>query len=615
MNYLDRLRPEFPEKTDLEIELWLCTVPDIEKKTGLTQHDHRMKAMALLWPTRVPHAWRERVIEGYNRCRLERRKEYLLCGSSNSNKTSTLADLALELWWQAPEATTVYIASPYKEATQTGLWARIIEQFDDATSSHSELRGRLKPSENKILLYERNPLSFIQVVTVDEIGKLVGKKSKNFAVGQIIIIIDEAPELPNNGAELLKVLSNLRSVPNFMLIAAGNFADPNDAMGKLCEPVGGYEAIRERVDDAQEWLTRRGGLCYRFDGHQSPNVKAGKDIYPFVTTIEYLKDLAQMEGGTRSAGYFRFGRSFPQMDLTEFTVTNFAKIAEGNCEMDFEWTADPIIEIAFADVGFGGDPGYIQPAKLGWATINNERRQMLELHEPPAIIPLEIGKKDETGREVSSEKQTVRFCQDFCEGRAIPPENFGFDGSMRASIVQEFLTEWSLKVIPLDFGGVPTIRPMSSSPDSKRWKDEVDNFVSELWFACASIIQSGQIRGLQRSPEAKRQLCARRWRWIGKRRKQIEPKPEFKKNNDNKSPNEADALVGVVEIARRRGFRLLGVQSGMGAAGAIMDFLAKIKQNSLVKRFLKNELPPGTLHGIQSRDTKSRGHLHAQRRL
>lgn len=609
--YLANLRPLLKGKSDGQIEMWLACQKNIERKTGLTQHDHRMRALSRLFPDRIHHDWRERVVRGYQVCRDAGIKEYMVAGSSNSNKTSTFSDLALELWWEQPEVTTIYIASPYKEATQVGLWARILEQFDSATSLDPKLPGRVKPSDNKIVLDEKNPLAFIQVVTVDDIGKLVGKKSKDFGRGLMLIMIDELPALPGGGRALLSVMSNLRSVPNMMLIGAGNFAEIDDGMGRFCEPSNGYDSIKHRIDDLHEWKTRRGGLVYRFDGHQSPNVRAGKDIYPFVTTIAYLEDLAKTEGGINTAGYYRYGRSFPMMDMSEFTVLNSSKLDAGRCSEDVVWLEEPFTYGAFCDPGFGGDPTILQPFRFGWAMLGGKRTQVFDAWMPPHLIPILIGKKDEEGNELTAERQVVEGCMEYCEANGIPPEHFGFDGSMRAGIVQEFLTRWSLLVNPVDFGGLPTERPISAVKEAKTWREVVMNFVSELWFATASVVQSGQFRGIGLVPKAREQLCRRRWSYKGLRKKQVETKDEYKSSNENKSPNEADALVGCVEMARRLGFVLDGVAPGGSGVMELHRVLSEIANRAKVKRYLENKLPSGRLHDTSGGKHLGRAHLNS----
>lgn len=622
--------------TDLQIELLCCRDMQTQKLTGRSEHEHRMAGQTLMFPNRIQHEFRERAFEGYHRVKTGNKKELMLLGSSNSNKTGSLADLAIYEWMVQPEATSIYITSPYEEASLVGIWARIIEQFDYVKAMHPELPGKLKESDAAIRMYERNPLSFIRVATVDQIGKLVGKKSQTFGVGTMIVIADELPEFKRGAEALIAVLKNLRSVPNFVLIGAGNFADVNDGLGQLAEPAieGGYEVLN--VDLDLEWETRRGGLAVRFDGHQSPNVKAGRDIIPIVTTIEYLKDLEKTEGGQNTPGYMRYGRSFPLLDANEFTVTNAVKVRAGGCYIKTHWGTGNLLFGAHLDPGFGGDPCMLVIWKTGIADVDGEELDTFELAEAPILIPIIVGAKDEFGNEMTVDDQIAVKTKAELDKRKIPYHCFSFDDSLRGGIVQAMMRKIGMGVVAISSGGSPTTRRLSAlkqvkDPNEKTdgvkakkvkiAKDEYANFATEMHFALASIIDSGQCRGLQLSREAVKQLCTRRWRWNGKKR-EVEPKVSneegarlrgwgYKLHSNGKSPNESDALVGGFENARRLGFRMTGLVTQTGGALEILKQIQREAQARHAMDLLKgNALPSGQLHSMESRTTSSRGRLN-----
>lgn len=602
--YLEKARKAHPQKTDLEIEFLLANTVNVQRYTGLEQWEHRLNAMKLLWPDRQHFEWYRKKVQAVHEARRTGVKEVGFSGCANSMKTSSLADIPLTLWFENPDVTTVYIASPYRNATETNLWARVVEQFEAAKELHPYLPGRVIASQAKIVQYERNPLSFIQVTTVDDIAKLVGKKAKRFDEGLLLIEIDESPELPGEGAEMLKVLTNLHSVPNFLLLYAGNFASTDDFMGKMAEPRGGYDWIKGKEDELFEYRTKRGGMLYRFDGHQSENFKAGKDFTDIVCTMSYAQGEAERSGGTNSPGYMRFIRSWPVLDISEYRVTNSGKIDAGKAESPAHFTADTLQYFSFCDPGFGGDPAVIQDARVGQELRDGRKIPVFELDGPPITIPIDLKKG------VSPEAQIVAFHKQHCAEKQIPAANVGFDGSMRAGIVHQYAADWGIEVTPVDPQGPATERVFDSK-SKKAWKDEVFNFVAETWFAVGLLIQSGQLRGLGHSPEARSQLCRRSWKWRGDR-KQLQPKDEYKKHNQQKSPNEADALCGAVEMARRRGFNVLVLSGqGLGAVKLLQQIIAEREQKALVKQILGgNKLPPGHLHGIQADSFHGRSRLH-----
>lgn len=624
VDYLPTLRREFPKKTDLQIEQICVRTPALQELTGHSEHDHRMAAMSLMWPKRINHEWRHRAFRSFQRCKVERKKELLWIGASNSNKTGSLADLALEVWWENPENTSIYITSPYENATERGVWARIIEQFDAATALHDYLPGKIKSSENSIVMYDRNPLSFIELVTVDQVGKLVGKKSSDFGRGMMLIICDELPEFKRNGEALIATLKNIRSVPNFMLIGAGNFADVNDALGQLAEPAdeAGYESLD--VETSHEWETSRGGLCIRFDGHQSPNVLAGKDIYPVVTTIENLADLAQLEHGTNTPGYYRYGRSFPMLDFNEFTITNSLKVKAGGAYESVVWSSEPQVIGAHCDPGFGGDPCVLAIWRFGWAYEKGERFQCFELSEKPITIPIQVGLLNTDGGAVIVDTQIAERCKKELDKRRIPYSHFSFDDSMRGGIVQAMMRVIGPMVVAISAGGVPTRRILSAvkqtiDPSVKEQalkkvrtaRDEFYNFATEMLFAAAAAIDARQLRGLGLSREAVRQLVTRRWAWEGKKKK-AETKDKYKAHSSGQSPNEADALVGGIENARRMGFMLASVTlTSGGSVQLILDMLRRHQAQPWDPEYGRQTLPAGHLHSMDAETSLNSGRLNS----
>lgn len=629
--YMAKLRAhsdEFAKLTPVQIELRLAAMPGVEQFTGLSQHEHRKRAMAWCFPSRVDHPWRERLLTAFHHCKANRIQELMLLGSSNSTKTSTLADVIVEVWLECPEATTIYITSPYEDATETGLWARVVEQFDEMKLHNPELPGRHKPSHNMIVQYDNNPLSFIKVVSIDKVGKLVGKKSKSMQIGFMLIVADELPEFPQQGRALVSVMNNLISVRNMMLIGAGNFALTSDALGVFSEPdmPGGYSALR--VHEHYEWKSTRGGMVIRFDGDQSPALE-DPDRFFFLPDARYRDQLAKQSGGVRSADYYRYWHSFPLVGSEEFTVTNPTKLkTSGAYDEHYTWTGDRVLKGGHVDAGFGGDVAILQPWRLGYIWrqkemagrwINtDEKIQVFEAWGPPQIIPIDVES------DLTAEEQIVDFHRNWAAQNGVPAEHCSFDGSLRASIVQEYGRRWSNRVVAIDSGGSATDRKYSTikewnsktKEETKRtvkWCDKFSNLVTEQWFAVAEALISRQIRGLSSAPNDPtcRQLCSRQWKPAAKHKKQVETKKDYKDRNSKKSPNEADALCGGVEMARRLGFVIDIENRETPDTDAVLKRLAKeLHSQNLAMIGQRAPLPPGKLHAT-ARSTPSRhGRLH-----
>lgn len=626
--YLHALRATFPTKTEAEIELMCSASNVLQRKTGLEAHEHRKRGMQRLFPSRVWHDWRDQRLRSVQECISTRTQELAWMGSSSSNKTGDLADTALTLWWTRPEMTTILIASPYEKATEEGVWAEIIMQFDEAKTHNPSLPGKHRLSDNSIILYDRNPKSIIKVATVDKIGKLVGKKSRDSEQGLLVIMVDELPAFEESAwRKFLAVTKNLWSNPNVLIIATGNFAHTGDGFGVFTDPderdiPGGFDSFD--ADRHFRWRTKRGGLCLRFDGLQSPNIKAGRDVYPFVTTMAYVTKMASQPGGLSSPDSMRFVRSAPVTSLDEFTITNSDRIRAGGALEPVTWTSDAIIKLAYLDPGFGGDDCVLQKFHLGWEALKEGgRRQVLALWDSPYYIPVKVNYRNAAGEIVPVDDQISDAAKEHCRQHGISDNHFGFDGSLRAGIVQKLMTRWSVKVQAIDSGGPPTERKISAG-DKATWKEKMDRLLSEFWFATASLIDSFQLRNLQLSPYAQEQLKTRRWQWSGgkgKGKKRVETKDEYKESlriqgKPVRSPGEADALCGGVEMARRLGLMLAGVAAQGGSLELLKEMLAERERRKMRQNVPgmadRTELPRGRLHAMKRDSSTQHGRLHRQ---
>lgn len=626
--YLAKIRAIFPHKTEAEVELLCSSSRNLQIRTGLDAHEHRKRGMQKLFPARVWHNWRDERMRSVQECISGRIQELAWMGSSMSNKTGDLADTALSLWWTKPEMTTIFIASPYEKATEEGVWAEVVMQFEEAKRHNPTLPGKHRLSDNSIILYDRNPKSVIKVATVDKIGKLVGKKSRDSSQGLLVVIVDELPAFEESAyRKFLSVTKNLWSVGNLLIITTGNFAHQADGFGIFCEPseediAGGYDAFDP--DRHFRWRTKRGGLCLRFDGLRSPNVLAGRDIYPFVTTNAYIAKMASQPGGLASPDGMRFVRSAPVTSMDEFTITTGERIKAGGALDPFTWTGDPIQKGCYIDPGFGGDDCVAQKFLLGWEQLKEGgRRQVVALWEEPHYIPVRLGLKDIEGKPIPVEDQIVDGAKLVCRKFQIPENHVAFDGSMRASIVQKFATRWSLKVKAIDSGGSPSDKRINAA-EQTTWKQKVDRLLSEMWFSTASLIDSFQLKGLDLSPRAQEQLKTRRWKWSGGRgkgSKSVETKAEYKEGlreqgKPVRSPGEADCVVGCVQMARTMGLTLDGIAVNGGAADLLKQLLQERENRRNVQHIPglpgKDELPHGRLHAMKRTGSQPHGRLHRQ---
>jgi hypothetical protein len=153
---------------------------------------------------------------------------------------------------------------------------------------------------------------------------------------------------------------------------------------------------------------------------------------------------------------------------------------------------------------------------------------------------------------VTLEDQMAVMSGEYLKLHGVSRSNFGFDGSMRASVVQSIISILGTQVHAIDSSGTASDR-VGDLTGHKKASELYKNQVSEYWFNMAMVIQRGQFRGANMINAAINQLCRRKWNTVGTK-KQIETKKDYKDANQGKSPNDADVLCGALEMAIRKGF-------------------------------------------------------------
>ena len=154
--------------------------------------------------------------------------------------------------------------------------------------------------------------------------------------------------------------------------------------------------------------------------------------------------------------------------------------------------------------------------------------------------------------------------------RDIPPHQFFFDGTGRSSLTSALGRIWSPAIVPIEFGGKPSQRPLGKIPDcSKKYR----KMVSELWFATRHLIEGRQLRKLPSSVAEEGYLRA--WEVLDNGYEDVESKKDMKVRC-SRSPDLYDMFVCGVEGARRMGFR---IASNYVKPKPVDDFLPKWRDN------------------------------------
>jgi hypothetical protein len=195
---------------------------------------------------------------------------------------------------------------------------------------------------------------------------------------------------------------------------------------------------------------------------------------------------------------------------------------------------------------------------------------------------------------MSAEVQGAIQTAEFLRANNIPASQFGYDGSMRASVQRAMDLFIGSDSLVMDYLGSAPDEEMPSKIGvaSKLYA----NYVTFLWFLAADLLESGICREGHSWLEAFNQLSSRQWEWAGARKK-METKDDYKKRNANMSPDEADAVVGLVHLVyKRSGIFEAGRRTPQGSS--VLDYVLQQVQRSGRSRYdliLAGEAQPSRL--------------------
>ena len=536
---IERYGRKWPEGADaLNIELACFRYGRTVEQGGLGKAAHFKNVVNVLWHPASPkpwswHPWADQMLDAA--CRTN----YLaVAGCASSGKTDFFSVWSIVNFLCAPMETMVLVTSTSLKESRKRIWGSIREYWQAVPG----LPGKLVDSVGQIRFEdgEGNALSDKAGITLvaaerkrekEAIGKLIGLKQK-----RVFLIADELPELSE--AILQAAYSNLSSNPYFQLVGLGNPNSYYDAFGVFAQPKSGWATIS--VND-EEWETER-GICIHLDGTKSPNVLAGKNLYPWMITDEKLED-ARSKFGEKSIAFWRMFRGFWSPSGSEDAAYSEADIVRSKADSPPVWLAPPT-PVAALDPSFtnGGDRSILYFGYVGIDANTKLRTVCFDRFEHLV---------EDVGSQEPRAYQIVRQFRSLCEIEGIGPRNAAYDATGAGNPFGDVVDAlWSREVLRIQFGGKASKMPVSLT-DRTPCDERYSNRVSELWFATKELMRTGQVRGV--SKELAREMCERKYstdKGSGVRLR-IEPKTEMK-DRTGKSPDVADAAFILVELGRQR---------------------------------------------------------------
>lgn len=532
---------------------------------GLGAARHFKNIASALWNKNTKefiwHPWAEKMLE---ESLAHKHLGVLGCGSSG--KTDFYAVWALVNWLCDPLGIKVMVTSTSLKESRKRIWGSVVEYYTAAGGSLG-LYGKLIDSMG-ILKSEKGDGTVasdkvgIELIPGEKrkekeaIGKLIGIKQ-----ARLILIADELPELSE--AILTAFFSNLSLNKEAQLIGIGNFNSMYDPLGVFVRPKGGYNTISPNDD---EWETEH-GKCIKFDGLKSPNVILGQDIWPIYGNKHLIE---HKKLGENSAMFWRMCRSHPCPEGEEHTIYSEAELLRGDVHAGCVFIGD-VVNLAFLDPGFtnDGDRSIVQFAKLG--NCVDGKRRLLFTKWVQLFENVELKNRPRAF-------QIADQFRDLCAAEGVSFFDAGYDATGTGIAFGDIVDEvWNPQVMRLEFGGAASELRISLS-DERTSKEAYTNKVTEIWYVGLEFVRSDQIRGMPF--EVVKELRARKYitkKTDGHTRIEVEPKKEMKKLLGY-SPDHADALLGVLAVARERHGFLAG--GALGKKVAARDDWKKVVQKA-----------------------------------
>lgn len=518
----------------LGVELQCYRTNRGEDKGGFGALEHFKRAWRMAWPGFAWNDWVELLLWAWCDYKLIR-----VIGHTRASKTYGTAHVAYLDWCAAPTQTMTSLTTVTFDGLKIRMWADLMAAVESAAFACPGLI-RTSSNEMKIIHGDKDARALDKFIiegfatsrTADSAGRIQGKHALRRRV-----VLDEAQELPDI---IYRALANAMSAPDFHGILLANPVDKMTEFGGMCEPANGWASMH---DSDLFWTTKDGGICLHFDGLQSPNIKAGKTIFPFLIRQDYIDEI-RANYGEDSLEWWMYVRGMFPPDGIVARVFPDVIIDRMLPEATFDF---PPVKCASLDPAFEWDDcalGFAEYGKKrnGDTALNCKKSEKVQTKSGPGFEPKDY--------------QIAHYVMKRCQEEGVTPDNFIMDktGGGRGvfAILQK---EWSYDIHGVEYGGAPTDR-MLKRGETDKCEDLFMYFVTELYFRLRAFAEEGLVGGLGNfDKKTKEDLGARRYtvRKSGEKSRQvIESKADVKKRL-GRSPDFGDMATQFGELLARKG--------------------------------------------------------------
>jgi hypothetical protein len=529
--------------------------------SGLNPIEHLRRALAILQPESIWHPWRARRFDSLCNDAMASKigtttiRNISWVGPGAGGKTNDAGVFAFYFWLLDPANTSIALTSTSKQKMRQRVWPLIQECWRAAKVAMMDL-GDCEPHmlnstmELQAIKGDSKHAIFGQAVEQGEIGPAV-ERLKGVHCSRIMLVIDEAPGTPE---AIFQTIPNMaKGCQELIVLTIGNGPMTHfDCFSRCCRPVGGWKSIGVESD---QWETASvpefqlpRGTCLHFDGAKSPNVEAGRTLYPFLYSWEDWQRSMRDPLIQRTAGFYSQDRGFwpPEGFLRTVLTEEMIELGNARGEVTF---AGPTTSIGSIDTGFGGDACVLRFGRLGHVASGKLAVQIDERF----VVPILVDAVDENGKRLPAEYQIANFVKPLCDARKVKPHCFGVEATGTGRGAAAVLLQQFGEIVWVESGGKPSDMP-ASEEDNRPSHQVYDRRVTELWFSVAAFVKGSQLGGL--TEDDCTQFCARQYDYVSK--KYILEKKEDLKPRLGRSPDDADSVAVMIEVARQMGMHTRG---------------------------------------------------------
>ena len=538
---------------DLDVELFLNYEDYRSYFEGyIPREEFFWNAAAQRWPTRITPTgkskgvmvrtpWSERIIWAF-----ANNTNVALVGGAGIGKTLTPLALYLMAWdhyIETPEGARVSFTSTSEKKLLAASWSNLTTLQSATQQNISKYAGLAnvmasikftKPRMSGITeeghdrsLFSKDHKAVMvgqqlggtdinPAKAAEQVDKLTGSHVKELAA----FLLDEFQSMGSVGP--LSAVKNLQThVRNSWVCCSGNLSLPDDPLGLLCEPVGGYSAID--VVNEEDWIGRdpRGMEWYvcHFNNDHSPGMRDPKKYWFMPTRRKRDERYKASERDGIEYARFWLGDFQPEAQSPSIISEDLLKFTQADQIADFNKNHRITTFFTFDSAPANLDRSVAMECQIG--RLNESDVWCLNFVAPHFMR--------KTARATYLRDTGAEFAA-LMKSRKVASGDVILDDTGTTGMQEELMQRHQMMSRGVKYNAMPSNEKIDYATN-KTAKEQCLNTRAEMALLLQRFIENGMIRGLHPKfcENLRKEICAIRWKEGASRdRKQVEDKKEFK---------------------------------------------------------------------------------------